>query len=141
MPFKLLSFLALILICTAARTQPVDWQKTRHWMIYNYFNFKALSLPFDSIKGYKTVSLDDDYLRGMLAGADTMRGVTKNIMWMGLFTLSYQLDNETRKVEVSQYGGFFYDDKSKRYYQVDKEVQDEWLSYFENLDLSPFNTP
>ncbi len=113
----------------------------KNWKLYNYFRFKALSLPLDSIKQYQLISLNDIQIRRMLLDAEIMNGPTKNIQWMGLHTVTHQYQNKERKMEVSYYGGFVYDDTTKSYYEVNENVRDEWQNYFTNFDVSSFNNP
>ena len=140
MLFKFIVISLLSFGCMTAHSQMINWQKTKGWKLFNYFRFEALHLPLDSLKQYQSVYLNDSQIRRMLKSADSMKGPTKNIQWMGLFTVTYQYQNTMRKMEISQYGGFFFDDTTKTYYELDGNDRYEWQNYFANLDLSPFNT-
>ena len=49
---------------------------------------------------------------------------------MGYYVASCRLPNDTLiKVEISQYGGFFYAEKEKKYYQLTDGLKDSWLAY------------
>ena len=54
----------------------------------------------------------------------------KNPVWMGAYVSSCQLaDGSHIKIEISQYGSFFYLERDSRYYQLRDEVRDSWLPY------------
>ena len=51
-------------------------------------------------------------------------------VWMGSYVSTCRLtDGTCLKIEISQYGRFFYEEREKRYYQLDEEMQDHWQSY------------
>ena len=64
-----------------------------------------------------------------------LKGVTeipveRTPVWMGYYVASCQLSDETfMKIEISQYGRFFYEDRGKRYYQLTENLQADWLTY------------
>lgn len=54
----------------------------------------------------------------------------KNPVWMGAYVATCQLENGTPiKIEISQYGGFFYVERERRYYELAEDVRDNWLSF------------
>jgi hypothetical protein len=55
---------------------------------------------------------------------------------MGGYIATCKLDGSLRKVELSNYGGFFYDEKTKVYYQIPAAKSEDWLSYIQQNYLT-----
>ncbi len=131
----------ILLMCFSLRVyaQKLDWSSTTDWRIYNCFQFSTFHYPVDSLKKYKHLQLNDDTVRNMLKGAYTDTVNNASPLWMGLFTVTYQLEGVERKILVSVYGDFFWDAISDKYYQIKADKRKEWLDYFTGLNLSSFN--
>ena len=56
--------------------------------------------------------------------------------WMGGYIATCKLDGTIRKVELSNYGGFFYDEKTRVYYQIPAIKSEDWLSYIQQNYLN-----
>jgi len=53
-----------------------------------------------------------------------------NPVWMGAYVASCQLaDGRFIKIELSQYGSFFYVENERRYYQLSDDVRDRWIPF------------
>lgn len=48
---------------------------------------------------------------------------------MGAYVTSCIVDHKMRKIDISSYGGFFYDETDKKYYGIQQQMQKEWLDY------------
>ncbi|GGB01557.1 hypothetical protein GCM10011511_26090 [Puia dinghuensis] len=49
---------------------------------------------------------------------------------MGAYLSSYETeDGKEKKVEISDYGGFFYDEASELYYVIPRSISNEWMDY------------
>lgn len=51
---------------------------------------------------------------------------------MGGYLATYNLGGALRKVDISSYGGYFYDEKTGTYYQMPIEKIDAWLEFLRN---------
>ncbi len=131
-----MKIITVLLICLLyswnSFSQVPDWRKTTDWRKYDFYKSNAFDYPIDSLYSYQYIALDDNKMRSLLADAKPLNIPSKNVYWMGLYVVTYMLDNRPGKMEVSMYGGFFYDDISKKYYQVDSTKKFEWLDYFSN---------
>jgi hypothetical protein len=72
---------------------------------------------------------------GFLAGRRTIPA-EKAPVWMGAYTATCILDNKKRKVDISVYAGFFYDELEKKYYQIPSDIQQDWLNYLSDFAAS-----
>lgn len=54
--------------------------------------------------------------------------------WMGAYLVSYQLaDGKPRKLIVSTYGGFMFDECTKTFWELPAFLRDDWREYWEEL--------
>jgi hypothetical protein len=56
-----------------------------------------------------------------------------NPVWMGGWVATYNYKGRINKIQISAYGGFFYDQSSARYYEVDAGLKDEWAQYINSV--------
>jgi hypothetical protein len=128
---KMAIFTAIIVFMSmgTAFAQELDWQKANNWKIYSINQFAVFNYPPDTLKNFRSVDLNDDTIKSFLI---KVRKLSKeeSPVWMGLYFLTCQILNEpVRKVEVSVYGGFFYDEFTKTYYELPEEIRGSWLDY------------
>ncbi|MBX3257691.1 MAG: hypothetical protein KF862_26420 [Chitinophagaceae bacterium] len=122
------SFVFLVLISISSNAQILDFKTTKNWTLYESQDFSVFTLPVDSVLKFRSIKLSDDTMKVFLKNATELK---ENPSWMGLHLVTTELKSgEIRKFEISMYGGFFYDDKEKKYYKVSDEVKDQWLQYF-----------
>lgn len=108
--------------------QAVDWGKTGHWKLYDVKGQKPFAVKVDSLAAYSSAQLNDDSVHWYLQFAKQWPK-EKTSVWMGAFVASYELDGVIHKVEISMYGGFFYDETEKRYYQLEELVKQRWMEW------------
>jgi hypothetical protein len=58
------------------------------------------------------------------------------LAWMGGYVATCKINGTFRKIEISRYGGYFYDEKSGTYYQLPVDKIDAWLSFFQDSYLA-----
>lgn len=58
------------------------------------------------------------------------------VSWMGGYIATCKLDGTIRKEELSNYGGFFFDEKTRAYYQIPAVKSEEWLSFIQQNYLN-----
>ena len=121
--------LILSAIFYSCHAQPPIWSKTRNWKIYALAGQKIFTLPIDSIRALKNKSLDNNIMQFFLTKAAIIPK-ERTPVWMGAYLASYETeDGNIRKVEVSAYGGFFYDESSSLYFLLPHSIRDEWINY------------
>jgi hypothetical protein len=127
--FKYLFVLSLAVltafICPAQ--QPV-WQQSGQWTIYNVRGAKFYKIAADSLYRYASRPLNDDSMRIFLSHSSALPA-DKPPVWMGAYVTSCTIDHQKRKIDISSYGGFFFDETEKKYYSVPQEIQKDWLNY------------
>jgi len=73
--------------------------------------------------------MPDSIMKSFLSSA-SIWPKEKTSLWMGLFVASFETSgNETKKIIISSYGGFIFDPAEKRYYELPKEVRDDWYHF------------
>jgi len=108
---------------------PINWEQTKEWKLYYTLSKEAFSLPFDSLRAFKSVDLKQDSIKTFLK-AVTEIPTERVPVWMGYYVCSCKLPNgKSIKIEVSQYGRFFFEEDERRYYQLTRDVQDSWQHY------------
>jgi hypothetical protein len=133
---KRIAFLLISLSLGRFSAQDIDWSQTTHWRIYNIHNKKDFGFSIDTLSHFNSVELSDDSMHSFLQRVTQLKDVQMPI-WMGHFVATCMLkDGSARKVELSTYGGFFYDDKTKNYYEVPEEVRSQWHSYLSDSKAS-----
>ena len=126
--FLCLNILLLLQISTIF-CQNINWQKTSHWKLYNIRDDNAFGYSLDTLRLFKSTDMDSSKMQAFLRNAKVLI-TPKYAMWMGLYVTTCQLEDGTiRKIDISKYGGFFYDEKKKTYYELPLELRDEWLKY------------
>jgi len=107
----------------------INWEQTKEWRLYYTQSKDAFSLPFDSLKALKSISLNQDSVKTFLK--DVIEIPTERApVWMGYYVCSCKLSNgKSIKIEISQYGRFFFEEGEQHYYQLNRDVQDSWQYY------------
>jgi hypothetical protein len=102
----------------SAFSQEMDWHKTSNWKLYDFGGKKPFAYTVDSLSAFEHIDLNDDSLHYFLNAA-ALWPKDKVASWMGCFVVSCEgIDHKMRKIDVSVYGGFFYDEGDSRYYEV-----------------------
>src|SRR5262245_1109095 len=121
----------LTVTCVTVHGQQTNWSTCSNWKIYDIKDKKAFVYSTDTLKHFKAKALDSASIAYFLSDVD-LWPVEQTSLWMGYHVLSCTDDLKMpRKIEVSYYGGFFYDDKNKRYYQVQEFKKSEWLEFMD----------
>ena len=122
----LLAFIYYSFICFS---QKMDWTITKEWCLYDIHNSNAFYFSLDTLKTFRSILLNDSVMSEMLGGSIEWPD-NRAPVWMGLYvTTTRLLDGSIRKLDVSVYGGFFYDELNKAYYSVSPEKKAKWLGY------------
>jgi hypothetical protein len=121
----LLLAISFVSIC---RAQQPDWQQSSQWTLYNVRGAKFYKIAADSLDRYANRPLNDDSMHIFLSHSFALPS-DKAPAWMGAFVTSCTLDHKKRKIDISSYGGFFFDETEKKFYSVPENIQRDWLNY------------
>lgn len=110
-------------------SQNINWETAKDWRLYDIRNFSVFNYSLDTLRNFRSIPLDQDTMNIFLSDvAEWPKSETS--LWMGLYVATCELpEKETRKIEISVYGGFFYDELTKTYYQLPLAVRNDWLDY------------
>jgi len=127
--------LALLVLTTTLTEVQVNWKETSDWKIYNPGRLNIFTVPLDSLVYLRSRALAGDSVRQFL---DSVKALPSGVRpaWMGGFLVTCVFRGEMRKIEVSSYGGFFYDPGSKTYFQLPAETKDSWFTYLNECLLA-----
>jgi hypothetical protein len=131
---KTLIVISLLLSATVASCQ-LHWEKATDWVIYRYQGHQLFKIPLDSLNHFDTLELNHDSMTAFLTSVQVLHPETP-IAWMGGYIATCKLNGSVRKVELSNYGGFFYDEKTKTYYKIASERSEDWVSFLEQCYLN-----
>src|SRR4051794_14042592 len=127
---KMVSFSFAIILALVLDAQNIDWKSARNWRLYSIRESAAFDYTLDTLKHFKSIPLDLDTMVNFLSDVEQWPK-EKYSLWSGLYVATCELPNaDVRKIEISVYGGFFFDDRSKTYYQLPRETRNAWLEYF-----------
>jgi hypothetical protein len=125
-----ISYLFLILFTTGTCfSQGIEWQNTVSWKLYDIHDNKAFRYSADTFQSFKSIALDKDKMQAFLHNV-TVIPKEEQPVWMGFYIATCNLKDGSKEViYISVYGGFFYDDKTKSYYQLPSNIKDDWFNY------------
>lgn len=96
----------------------------------------------DTLSSFKKVALSDSTVYEYLSRAKLLPKST-NPAWMGFYIATYETtDHRLRKVIFSNYGGFYFDSFTKRYYELPQSLRNDWntfLSKYQDKLFGPNN--
>jgi hypothetical protein len=122
-------FVLLLLLSAKSWGQNMDWAKSRDWKLYDIHTDKAFAYSSDTLQNFKSIELPQDSMQTFLKGL-TEISKDDSPVWMGFYVASCKLqDGVLRKIDISVYGSFFYDEKSKTIFQLQKLFMDDWRDY------------
>jgi hypothetical protein len=110
--------------------EAIDWVTTKDWKLYNIQAKRAFDWSFDTLRHFKCVTLNEDTMREFLNTVSPLPP-ERSPVWMGYYVASCRLSNgDYLKLEVSQYGGFFFEQRENRYYELSLPKRKDWLNFF-----------
>lgn len=125
---KILYIFSLLAMGFGAKSQDIPFQNAKNWKIYLIKDRNKLRYPVDTLKNFKNYSLNADSMSIYLKSPANL-GQIESPAWMGSHIITYELKDTVRKLDVSVYGGFFYDETTRTYYQLGEELTKEWQDY------------
>lgn len=124
-----------LLISVLTSSCQVHWDKTSEWKLYRYQGNELFSISLDSLHSLQKIPLSQDSINNYLSQV-TIKHPKAATHWMGGYIATCQSNGGLRKVVLSNYGGFFYDQKANAYYQLPTEKIDDWLSFLQTSYLT-----
>lgn len=132
--------LSVIQICYG---QDVIWKNSKNWKLYNIINKNGFTYSIDTIMSFQSIELSNQMMNTFMNDVSEWP-IEKYSLWMGLYIATCEMeDKKIRKIIISNYGGFFYDQLTKRYYELPSELKDQWLSFLNDSmkKISASNQP
>jgi hypothetical protein len=127
---KIVILILLILHLQLGFGQSVNWSQTKDWVIYDIHDDNAFNYSLDTLHHFKSNLLGDSIIHRYLKDGVAWP-IDKSSLWMGLYVTTCQFEDGTiHKIDISVYGGFFFEEQSKSYYEVSSESRKQWLHYF-----------
>ena len=127
-----MKLVVILLLCTIKGTcfsQNLGWDKTVNWKLYDVHDQKAFLYSLDTLQYFKSIGLDKDKMQMFLQNVTIIQKDNEPV-WMGFYVATCKLQDGTFvKIDISMYGGFFYDEKTKTYYQLPSNLKDDWFNY------------
>src|SRR5258708_18924536 len=128
---KYVYIILFLLIGYIAKSQNIPFQQTKNWKIYLIKDRNKFNYSVDTLKNFKNHTLNSDSILFLFRSVSNL-GQMSSPAWMGSHVITYELQNVVRKLDVSVYGGFFYDETTHAYYQVGEPNAKQWLEYLAN---------
>jgi hypothetical protein len=115
----------------AAQGQDTTFRAAKNWRLYDISAGNVFKYSTDTLRNFHYYTLDNDSMRRYMASLSVL--LPESLPhWMGARVATYEMDGVVRKIEISVYGGFFYDETSKRHFQLPEELIDPWQSYVQH---------
>jgi hypothetical protein len=124
-----------LLLSSGIASCQIHWEKTSEWTLYGYQGSRMFKISLDSLKSFDTLKLNQDTVTSYLTNALVLDSKNQGV-WMGGYITTCRLDGKLRKIAFSNYGNFFYDEKSKTYYQLSRSKSEAWNSYLQDCLLT-----
>ena len=117
-----------LLIYSLIKGQPLSIEKSIHWKIYDISGSNLFSYTVDTVKKFPNSPINEDSIHFYLSKLSIWPSDAPPL-WMGVHIATYELNGSERKVDISLYGGFFYDEETKLHYQISEDKIDMWTAF------------
>jgi hypothetical protein len=115
-------------------SQEINWKETKNWRLYDIQDKRAFNYPIDSLSNFKSTPLNSDNMLPFLSNVSLIP-IERTPLWMGFYVTTCQTkEDKIKKIEISIYGGFFYDEEEKKYYQLPLDIRKNWLNYLSDCN-------
>ena len=119
----------------AAQGQDTTFRSAKNWRLYDIPASNVFKYSTDTLRNFHSYTLDKDSMRRYMASLSVLPPESLP-RWMGAYVATCELDGTVRKIEISVYGGFFYDETTKRHFQLPEKLIDPWQSYVQHRFMS-----
>ena len=131
---KLCTIVSLLFVTLVSCGQ-VQWSQSSDWTIYQIQVHDIFKVPIDSLNSLDTLQLNKDTVESYLSSLESIHPKA-SVAWMGGYIATCKIDGIRRKIELSNYGGFFYDENTTTFYRVSKDNIDSWVDFLQNSYLT-----
>jgi len=123
-------YLSLLFISAAG--QDINWQKSSNWKMYKISGDKGLGYSADALSEFPFIEMNADTILHFARQASILPK-DKYYVWMGAYYVTCLVNDTIHKVDISVHGGFFYDERTKRYYQLPMNMRTDWMDWLITL--------
>ena len=127
---KSILFVVLLVSSLMASCQ-THWDKASAWTLYSYQGRRIFRLPIDSLERYDNLYLNQDTMASLIKSSKIADTQAAHI-WMGGYAATCKIDGTIRKVDISNYGGYFFDERTGVYYQLPPEKIEAWQTFLKD---------
>ena len=129
-------FIIFLINYSCSFGQTSSFERSQKWKLYDVAGSNLFKYSTDTLKRFSFYNLNDDSVRDFLKGIREIPADDAPV-WMGApHIATYEIDGLINKVDISLYGGFFFDEKSKKYFQLPNNNIDSWHSYIRECFVS-----
>jgi len=108
---KLFYLIIMIFLGNRIFSQEINWKETKNWRLYDIQDKRAFNYPIDSLSNFKSTPLNSDNMLPFLSNVSLIP-IERTPLWMGFYVTTCQTkEDKIKKIEISIYGGFFYDEE------------------------------
>jgi len=126
----------LLIRCYPAAAQTSEFEKSKNWKLYDVAGSNLFKYSVDTLKAFPFYVLNGDSVREFLDGIRELSADDLPVWMGGPQVASYELNGVKYKIDISQYGGFFFDERTRKYFQIKQREIDEWHSYIRECFVS-----
>ena len=130
-----LSLIVCFLLVMLLSCGQVQWNQSSDWTIYQSQADDIFKVPLESVNSLDSLQLNKDTLESYLLSLELIHPKAP-VAWMGGYIATCKIGSIRRKIELSNYGGFFYDEKTNAFYRVSKDKIDSWVDYLQSSYLT-----
>jgi len=120
-----------IWLSQTAQGQDTTFRSAENWRLYDIPAGNAFKYSIETLRNFQYYILDSDSMRRYMAFLSVLSPESLP-RWMGAYVATCELDGAIRKIEISVYGGFFYDETTKRHFQLPEKLIDPWQTYVQH---------
>jgi len=113
----------------------VQWSTATNWKLYRIEGHGLFKMQIDSLRNLGSAALSQDSVGFYLTGAEKLHP-KEDLVWMGGYVATCNVGGKLKKVEISDYGGWFFEDATRTYYQIPAENSAKWNAYLQREYLS-----
>jgi hypothetical protein len=129
--------IACLLLSAFMASCQVHWDQASDWTLYSYQGHRLFKIPVDSLSLYDHQPMNQDSMATFVKSAKIL-DTKAPLVWMGGYVATCNISGSLRKVELSIYGGYFYDEKTSQYYQLPPEKAEAWISFLQQSYMTSF---
>jgi len=119
--------------------QTGEFGKSNNWKLYDVAGPNLFRYSADTLKAFPSYPLNDDSVHWFMEAVKELPDGDPPVWMGGPQVATYELNGTKYKIDISQYGGFFFDERKKKYFQIKEPKVDDWHSYIRECFVSLHN--